>query len=135
MRVWQCNEDDYDNIIVDPFYEKGYMCNANDIETVDINTFLNSVVQNHSEYKNNYVKIKGKISKKSGINSIEMRPYTETENKVNGYVEFANNITARVIFSFPPLVSSHILTPVKNGSDSGASQSKVMDFPFGSSRA
>lgn len=98
MRVWQCNEDDYDNIIVDPFYEKGYMCNANDIETVDINTFLNSVVQNHSEYKNNYVKIKGKISKKSGINSIEMRPYTETENKVNGYVEFANNITLKIIF-------------------------------------
>lgn len=98
MRVWQCNEDDYDNIIVDPFYEKGYMCNANDIETVDINTFLNSVVQNHSEYKNNYVKIKGKISKKSGINSIEMRPYTETEHKVNGYVEFADNITLKIIF-------------------------------------
>ena len=98
MRVWQCNEDDYDTLIVDPFYKKGYMCNAKEIETIDINTFLNSVVQNHNEYKNNYVKIKGKISKKSGINSIEMKPYTETENKLNGYVEFAENITLKVIF-------------------------------------
>jgi hypothetical protein len=98
MRVWQCNEEDYDNLKVDPFYKKGYMCNAKEIETIDINTFLNTIVQNHSEYKNNYVKIKGKISKKSGINSIEMRPYTETENKVNGYVEFADNITLKIIF-------------------------------------
>lgn len=98
LRVWQCNEDDYDNLKVNPFYNKGYMCNAKEIETVDINTFLNSVVQNHKEYKNNYVKIKGKISKKSGINSIEMRPYTETENKVNGYVEFSNNITLKILF-------------------------------------
>lgn len=98
MRVWQCNQDDYDTLIVDPFYKKGYMCNAKQIETIHINTFLNAVVQNHNEYKNNYVKIKGKISKKSGINSIEMRPYTETENKVNGYVEFANNITLKVLF-------------------------------------
>lgn len=98
MRVWQCNENDYNNIIADPFYKKGYMCDANDIETMDINTFLNLVVQNHSEYKNNYVKLKGKISKKSGINSIEMKPYTTTDVQVNGYVEFASNITLKVFF-------------------------------------
>ena len=98
MRVWQCNISDFENIIVDPFYKKGYMCDAKDIETIDINTFLNTVVQNHNEYKNNYVKIKGKISKKSGINLIEMRPYTQTETKVNGQVEFANNITLKVMF-------------------------------------
>ena len=98
MRVWQCNENDYNNIKAKPFYEKGYMCNVNDIESIDINTFLNSVVQNHNVYKNNYVKIKGKISKKSGINSIEMKPYTTTENKVNGYVEFSDNITLKVVF-------------------------------------
>lgn len=98
MRAWQCDKDDYKNIKVDPFYEKGYMCNANDIETIDINTFLNSVVQNHNEYKNKYVKIKGKISKKSGLNSIEMRSYTKTDIQVNGYVEFADNITLKIIF-------------------------------------
>ena len=98
MQVWQCNKDNYDNIKVNPFYTKGYMCNANDIEVVDINTFSNLVVQNHSEYKNNYVKIKGKISKKNGINSIEMRPYNITDTQVNGYVEFANNITIKILF-------------------------------------
>lgn len=98
MRVWQCNKNDYKNIKVDPFYEKGYMCNANNIETIDINTFLNLVVQNHSEYKNKYVKIKGKISKKSGLNSLEMRSYTKKDTQVNGYVEFADNITLKIIF-------------------------------------
>lgn len=98
MRVWQCDKEDYKNLKVDPFYEKGYICNANNIETIDINTFLNSVVQNHSEYKNKYVKIKGKISKKSGLNSLEMRSYTKQDTQVNGYVEFADNITLKIIF-------------------------------------
>lgn len=98
IRAWQCNKEDYDNIIVDPFYKNGYMCNAKDIETIDINTFLNTIVQNHSEYKNRYVKIKGKISKKSGVNSLEMKPYTQTDTQVNGYVEFADNIILKIIF-------------------------------------
>ncbi len=99
MRVWQCNKNDYTNLIVDPFYKNGYMCNAEDITAIDSNSFLNSVVENHTEYKNKYIKIQGKISKKSGQNLIEMRPYTSTNNSINGYVEFADNITLRIIFN------------------------------------
>ena len=98
MRVWQCDINNSHKVVVDPFYKNGYMCDATDIEAVDINTFLNTIVQNHAEYKNNYVKIKGKISKKSGVNSIEMKPYTVTDVQVNGYVEFADNITLKIIF-------------------------------------
>ncbi len=101
MRVWQCNKKDYSTLIVDPFYKNGYMCNAEDITAIDSNSFLSSVVENHSEYKNKYIKIQGKISKKSGQNLIEMRPYTSTNNSINGYIEFADNITLRVIFNNP----------------------------------
>ena len=99
MKAWQCDKNNYKEIKIAPFYENGYMCNVNNIETIDINTFLNSVVNNHSEYKNKYVKIKGKISKKSGLNSIEMRPYEKTDNQVNGYVSFSDNITLKVLFN------------------------------------
>ena len=99
MRVWQCDKDNYEDLIIDPFYEKGYMCDAEDITPIDSNSFLNSVVENHSEYHNKYVKITGKISKTSGQNYIEMRPYSTSEITVNGYVEFADNITLKVIFN------------------------------------
>ncbi len=99
MRVWQCDKNNYKNLIVDPFYKNGYMCSAEDITAIDSNSFLNSVVENHDEYHNKYIKIRGKISKKSGQNLIEMKPYTSTNNSINGYVDFADNITLRIIFN------------------------------------
>lgn len=99
VRVWQCDKNDFDNLIVDPFYKKGYMCNAKDIDVIDSNSFLNSIVTNYNQYKNMYVKIKGKISKKTGQNYIEMRPYENSDITINGYVNFADNITLRVIFN------------------------------------
>ena len=99
MRVWQCDKNNYKQLIVDPFYKNGYMCNAEDIVPIDSNSFLNAVVENYDEYRNKYVKIRGKISKKSGQNLIEMRPYTSTENSINGYINFADNITLRILFN------------------------------------
>lgn len=100
VRVWQCdiNKEEYK---VDVFYNKGYLCNAEDLSAIDSNSFLNSIVENYDDYHNQYVKIVGKVSKKNGHNYLEMQPYTESENKINGYVEFANNITLRAIFSPP----------------------------------
>lgn len=99
MRVWQCDKNKFDNLIVDPFYVNGYMCDAEDITPIDSNSFLNAVIENHSEYHNKFVKINGKISKKNGQNYIEMRPYSTSEITMNGYVEFADNITLRIIFN------------------------------------
>lgn len=99
VRVWQCDKENYKDLIVDPFYKKGYMCGADDMSAIDSNSFLNSVVINYDDYKNNYVKIKGKISKKTGQNYIEMQPYKTSDITVNGYVEFADNITLRIIFN------------------------------------
>ena len=100
VRVWQCDisKDEY---LVDVFYSKGYLCSAEDLSAIDSNAFLNSIVENYDDYHNQYVKIVGKVSKKNGQNYLEMQPYTESENKINGYVEFASNITLRAIFSPP----------------------------------
>ena len=98
IRIWQCDKNDYKNIIVDPFYKDGYMCDSENIDVLDSNSFLNSIVSNYSEYKNKYIKIKGKISKKTGQNYIEMQPYEVKSITVNGYVTFADNITLRILF-------------------------------------
>ncbi len=98
-RIWQCDKKDYKNLKVDVFYNKGYVCNPDDIEEIDSNSFLNAVIENYDEYKNNYVKIKGKISKKNSQNSIEMQPYEQNSITVNGYVTFADNITLKIMFN------------------------------------
>lgn len=98
-RVWQCNKEDYKNLKVDPFYQKGYSCDSVDIEEMDSNSFLNSVIENYDLYKNSYLKINGKISKKNGQNYLEMQPYETNEITVNGYVTFADNITLKILFN------------------------------------
>lgn len=99
LRVWQCDKNDYKNVIVDTFYNKGYVCDADDIDPIPSNSFLNSVVENYDEYKNTYVKVVGKISKKNGQIMIEMQPYNTTDITINGYVTFADNITLRILFN------------------------------------
>ena len=98
LRVWQCDKNKFKDLIVQPFSEKGYLCDAENVATIDSNSFLNSIIENYSEYRNTYVKIKGPISKKNGQNTIEMRPYEQSDVTVNGYVEFQDTITLRVIF-------------------------------------
>jgi len=98
LRVWQCNKESYKDLLVDQFYNNGYMCSANDISTIESNSFLNSVIENFDEYHNKYVKVYGKISKKNSQKSIEMRPYIESEVKVNGYVEFSNSVVLKIFF-------------------------------------
>lgn len=99
VRAWQCDKNNYNDIVIDLFYNKGYICNAEDIDVIDSNSFLNSVVENYQDYKNSYIKINGKISKKTGQNYIEMRPYEKTDVTLNGYVAFADNITLRILFN------------------------------------
>ena len=99
LRVWQCDKNKYKHLIVDQFYNKGYVCDVEDIATIDSNSFLNSVVENYEDYKNQFVKIKGKISTKNSRTSIEMRPYIQSEIKVNGYVEFSKSIVLKIFFA------------------------------------
>lgn len=96
-RVWQCDINTTKNMKVDKFYTKGYLCDAKNIEQIDSNSFLNSVIENYEDYKNSYVKIRGKISRKNSRNSIEMEAYEESSITINGYVNFADNITLKIL--------------------------------------
>ena len=96
-RIWQCDINN-SNMKVDTFYTKGYLCDAKNIEQIDSNSFLNSVIENYGDYHNSYVKIRGKISKKNSQNSIEMQPYEKNDLTINGYVNFADNITLKILF-------------------------------------
>lgn len=99
IRVWQCDKENFHDLIIDPFYNKGYICETDSIPAIDVNSFLNSVIENYDDYKNSYIKIKGKISKKTGQNYLEMQPYETNSVTINGYVTFANNITLRILFN------------------------------------
>ena len=101
LRVWQCDKNNTKNIKVEPFYEKGFTCDIADMDAIDSNSFLNSIVENYDSYKNNFIKINGKISKKNGQNYIEMQPYEQDSITINGYVKFATNITLKIIFETP----------------------------------
>lgn len=95
-RVWNCKGK---ALKVDRFYKLGYYCDANEMEATDINAFLSESSPNFDDYKNNYLKITGKISSKDGTSFIEMQPYHSNEVTINGYVNFSNNITLRAIFN------------------------------------
>ena len=94
-RVWDCEGKE---LKVDRFYKLGYYCDVNDMEAIDSNAFLSQVVDNYDNYKNNYIKISGKISKKEGINYIEMQSYQSNEITLNGYVSFSDSVTLRAVF-------------------------------------
>ncbi len=95
-RVWDCKGK---SLKVDRFYKLGYYCDASEMEAIDVNAFLAEAVENFDEYKNEYFKISGKISSKDGSSYIEMQPYKSSEITINGYVNFADNITLRALFN------------------------------------
>ena len=97
-KVWQCNTKKPNELIVEPFYKKGYKCSVEEIENISINDLITSLNNNYEEYRNTYVKVTGKISKKDGQNYIEMQAYTESEDNINGYVTFQEAITLAIIF-------------------------------------
>ena len=97
-QVWQCNKQKPNTLIVKPFYNKGYLCSIEEIDNIGINELITSLNNNYEEYRNTYVKVTGKISKKNGQNYIEMQSYTENGDNLNGYVTFSETITLAILF-------------------------------------
>lgn len=95
-RVWDCEGKERK---VDRFYRLGYYCDVSNMEAIDSNAFLNNVVDNYDDYKNSYLKITGKISKKEANDYIEMQTYQSNAITLNGYVNFSDSVTLRVIFN------------------------------------
>ncbi len=92
-RVFDCDGE----YIFDNNYEDNYNCDTSLITEIDINKLLNEPKNSYHEYKNDFIKVRGKISKISGTSSIELQAYTEVDGSVNGYVKF--NETSKLIIN------------------------------------
>lgn len=92
-RVFKCE----DNYVFDNDYQESFVCDTKLLEEMNINKILNEPDVSFKDYKNDFIKITGKISKISGASSIEMKEYTvgEGTNSLNGYVKF--NETSKLI--------------------------------------
>ncbi len=86
-RVYKCEN----NYIFDNNYKKDFPCDTKLIENIDINKLLNEPQKNYNEYKNNFIKVSGKISKINGNSTLELQEYKKSDNSINGYVEFNNS--------------------------------------------
>lgn len=94
-REYSCSK----KIIIDNLYKMEYPCSGDDLKEIDSTSFLNSVLENYNDHKDKFVKINGKISKLNGTYNLEMQAYTLTDESINGYVMFSDNITLEVNFN------------------------------------
>ncbi len=91
-RIFDCNG----SLVLDYGYLKDYVCDVDDLTTIDINTFFSDSTEVYQEYQNKFVKISGKISKISGTVYIELSSYKTTDTSLNGYVAFNSDYVLRV---------------------------------------
>lgn len=91
-RIYDCGQ----KRIFDNGYKLEYMCSKDALKTIDINAFLKDPEEAFHKNKEKFVKIKGKISKISGKDLIELSPYEENIDALNGVVKFDANISLRI---------------------------------------
>jgi len=94
-RVYSCKN----KLIIDDLYKKEYQCRKDELDTIDVTSFLNNVIENYKDYKDKFIKIEGKVSKVNGTYNLELQGYTLTEESINGYVLFSDNVTLEVNFN------------------------------------
>lgn len=94
-RMYSCNN----KLIIDNLYKKEYQCAKDELEVVDATSFLNNAIENYKDYKDKFLKIEGKVSKINGTYNLELQAYTLTEESINGYVLFSDNVTLEVNFN------------------------------------
>ena len=91
-RIYSCDK----NLILDSNKTKPYVCGKNDLEEHDINAFIPEVISSFKDYNQKFIKLNGKISKISGVDTLELSTYKEAEDSLNGYVEFNTDYTVRI---------------------------------------
>lgn len=83
-------------LILDKGYNKSYACGENDLEIIEINTLLADPVESYKKYDNKFIKVKGKVSLISGIDTIELKAYENLEETVNGNVKFKEGAKLKI---------------------------------------
>lgn len=93
-RIYNCNKE----YILDYGYKKSYTCSNDLLESLNINDLLSTTLQTYEKYQNKFIKVKGKISVISGMDTIGLSLYTDAKDNINGYVNFNlnNNLNALV---------------------------------------
>lgn len=97
-RVWKCNISDK-NMYIDKFYKSNFYCDSKELKKQDINDFLLHFENKYHQYKNDFVKIEGKISEIQGLKSLDLKAYEFEVDKLNGYVVFDDNVKLRFLFN------------------------------------
>ncbi len=86
-RIYKCDH----KYIFDNDYKMNYACETNLLSNIDINTLLSEPRKSYKKYKNDFIKVTGKVSRIIGKSKIELKEYTVTDNSLNGYVKFNDN--------------------------------------------
>ena len=97
-RVWKCNISDKE-MYVDKFYKSNFYCSSSELKNNDINEFLLHFEKKYKKYKNDFIKVEGKISAIQGLKSLEMKSYEFEADKLNGYVTFDDNVKLKFLFN------------------------------------
>ena len=84
-RVWKCDDE---QTKLDPLYKIGYYCEASYMSAESINNVLPLIVSNFEHYKNNYVKIIGRVTKIESDTSFYMYAYSDKDNIVKYNQEY-----------------------------------------------
>lgn len=92
-RIYNCQN----QLTLDYGYKNSYTCGADDLDTININDFLEDPHKSYKEYHNKFVKITGKISSISGIEYLTLSKYTKESEYLNGYVSFKENYAIKVL--------------------------------------
>lgn len=79
-RVWSCRNSDFK---VDPLYKIGYFCQKESLTAESINNVLDDMQQNFDRYKDNYVKITGRVKQVVDNKTFIMQNYNETNNEIS----------------------------------------------------
>lgn len=77
-------------------YKKNFLCEASTLEAMSVNDFLKEATENIKKYEEKFIKVKGKISKISGRDTIELSLYEEEINGLNGHVKFDASSILRI---------------------------------------
>ena len=101
-RVWVCNGKDKDKVFkLDPLYKLGYYCSTQDMTADNINNALPKIINDFDRYKDNYIKITGRLSKI--VNETEL--YMNTYKEINEQYVY-DDLLLDVNFNMPSLEMS-----------------------------
>lgn len=86
-RLWDCDG----KRVIDLNYQKHYLCSPDELTEMNINAVTSAVHETYQKHKGEFIRIIGKVSAVSGMESLEMKGFTQDEDSLNGNVSFLDS--------------------------------------------